>query len=153
MIDNEYDNCIEKYIKRNNFNLYSELYLDFNEEEKQNVINVKKGELICSNYDRILICNKCFCCCKYLINNDKPSYKEPPKEISFYAYRRINHFKRNFSSISGKESTDIPIEIIEHIQYQIKSVLKENLTNKKTKEILKKLGYNKYCEHITFYKR
>ena len=29
----------------------------------------------------------------YLIENDKPSYKEPPKEVCFYAYKKINHFK------------------------------------------------------------
>ena len=91
---------------------------------------------------------------KYLIHNDKPTYKEPPKEISFYAYRRINHFKEILAQFQAKETTEIPLEIIENIKNQIKKErieLKE-LTNKKTKEILKKLKYNKYYEHITFIK-
>ena len=27
-----------------------------------------------------------------VIDSDKPSYKDPPKEISYFAYKRINHF-------------------------------------------------------------
>ena len=38
------------------------------------------------------ICNNCSKTMKYLIENEKPSYKEPPKEVCFYAYKRINHF-------------------------------------------------------------
>ena len=152
--NNEYTNSIENYIKKNNFELYNNHYLNVNDENIQICNKCNKGELICSNHDGILICNNCFCILKFLINNDKPSYKEPPKEISFYAYRRINHFKEILAQFQAKESTDIPIEIIQHIKSQIKKerIKKENLTNKKTKEILKKLGYNKYYEHIPFIK-
>jgi len=102
----------------------------------------------------LLICNNCHVFVKYLIHNDKPTYKEPPKEISFYAYRRINHFKEILAQFQAKETTDIPIEIIENIKNQIKKerININTLTNKKTKEILKKLKYNKYYEHITFIK-
>ena len=67
------------------------------------------GELIKVNHDGILVCNKCFTNFKYLIDNDKPSYKEPPKEISFYAYKRINHFNEWLSQFQAKESTDAAI--------------------------------------------
>ena len=137
MIDNEYDNCIEKYMKKNNFNLYSELYLNFNEEEETKCSKCKKGELIKSNYDGIMICNKCHVIMKYLIHNDKPSYKEPPKEIFFYAYRRINHFKEILSQFQAKETTDIHEDIIENIRNQIKKerIELKDLDNKQTKEI------------------
>ena len=110
--------------------------------------------MIQSTSDGILICNKCHVFMKYLIHNDKPTYKEPPKEISFYAYRRINHFKEILAQFQAKETTDIPIVIIETIKQQVKKerIDMSTLTNKKTKEILKKLGYNKYYEHITFIK-
>ena len=89
-----------------------------------------------------------------MVDNDKPSYKEPPKEISFYAYKRINHFREIIAQFQAKETTDIPHEIIEKIKNQIKKErleLKE-ITNKKTKDILKKLKLNKYYEHIPFIK-
>jgi hypothetical protein len=113
-----------------------------------------KGELIPLEDEGILICNMCFRSIPYLIENEKPSYKEPPKEVCFYAYKRINHFKEILAQFQGKETTQIPLDIIENIKLQIKKERIElfQITNNKTKEILKKLGYNKYYEHIPFIK-
>ena len=113
-----------------------------------------KGELIPLEDEGILICNICARNIPYLIENEKPSYKEPPKEVCFYAYKRINHFKEILSQFQGKETTQIPPDVIENIKLQIKKERIEisQITNHKTKEILKKLGYNKYYEHIPFIK-
>jgi hypothetical protein len=113
-----------------------------------------KGELIPLEDEGILICNQCSRNIPYLIENEKPSYKEPPKEVCFYAYKRINHFKEIIAQFQGKETTQIPTEVIENIKQQIKKERIElaQITNHKTKEILKKLGYNKYYEHIPFIK-
>ena len=112
------------------------------------------GELIPIDHEGILVCNNCSKNVKFLIENDKPTYKEPPKEVCFYAYKRINHFREILAQFQAKETTLIPDEIIENIRQQIK---KERLdikimSNKRTKEILKKLKYNKYYEHIPFIK-
>jgi len=113
-----------------------------------------KGELIPLEDEGVLICNLCSRHIPYLIDNEKPSYKEAPKEICFYAYKRINHFKEIIAQFQGKETTHIPKEVIENIKIQIKKerIDLSQLTNSKTKEILKKLGYNKYYEHIPFIK-
>ena len=113
-----------------------------------------KGELIPLEEDGIMVCNVCSRSIPYLIENEKPSYKEPPKEVCFYAYKRINHFKEILAQFQGKETTQIPEEVIENIKLQIKKERIEvsQITNLKTKEILKKLGYNKYYEHIPFIK-
>ena len=113
-----------------------------------------KGELIPLEDEGILVCNNCSRIVPYLIENEKPSYKEPPKEVCFYAYKRINHFKEILAQFQGKETTQIPLEVIENIKLQIKKERIElhQITNIKTKEILKKLGYNKYYEHIPFIK-
>jgi hypothetical protein len=113
-----------------------------------------KGELIPLEEDGIMICNICSRSIPYLIENEKPSYKEPPKEVCFYAYKRINHFKEILAQFQGKETTQIPPDVIENIKLQIKKERIElaQITNIKTKEILKKLGYNKYYEHIPFIK-
>ena len=147
---------MKDYLKENNFEVYIENYHCYNRtnDECESCQICKEGELIKSVYDGIMICNKCFSIDKYLIHNDKPAYKEPPKEISFYAYRRINHFKEILAQFQAKESTDIPNDVIESIKNQIKKerISLNKLTSKRTKEILKKLGYNKYYEHITFIK-
>jgi len=113
-----------------------------------------KGELIPMDEEGILICNKCFINKQYLIENEKPSYKEPPKEVCFYAYKRINHFREILAQFQAKETTQIPESVIEDIKNQIKKerIETSSITNSKAKEILKKLGYNKYYEHIPFIK-
>jgi len=113
-----------------------------------------KGELIPMEEEGILICNKCSKNKPYLIENEKPSYKEPPKEVCFYAYKRINHFREILAQFQAKETTQIPETVIEDIKNQIKKerITTSSISNAKAKEILKKLGYNKYYEHIPFIK-
>ena len=113
-----------------------------------------KGEMIAVDYEGIMICNACSSSVKYLVENEKPSYKEPPKEVCFYAYKRINHFREILAQFQAKETTQIPDEVIENIIQQIKKerIDLSQMTNRRTKEILKKLGYNKYYEHIPFIK-
>jgi hypothetical protein len=85
-----------------------------------------------------------------LIDSDKPSYKDPPREVSYYAYKRINHFNEWLAQFQAKESTDIPQEVFDQIIIELK---KERITNmaavkqSKLKEILKKIKFNKY-EHV-----
>jgi hypothetical protein len=113
-----------------------------------------KGELIPMDDEGVLICNNCCTNVQYLIENEKPSYKEPPKEVCFYAYKKINHFKEILAQFQGKETTQIPPDVIENLKQQIKKerVDINKLTYYETKGLLKKLGYNKYYEHINFIK-
>lgn len=145
------DKYIEKY-----FNNINKTIFDINSYVYSTDIcqYCNKGELIHIEEEGKLICNICFRSIPYLFENEKPSYKEPPKEVCFYAYKRINHFKEILAQFQGKETTQISNDIIEKIKLQIK---KERLniseiSNEKTKDILKKLGYNKYYEHINFIK-
>ena len=98
-----------------------------------------------------MICNKCGDESFILIDSDKPSYKEPPREISYFAYKRINHFNEWLAQFQAKESTDIPQEVYNQIIAELKKERIEDmktLTPPKLREILKKLKKNKYYEHV-----
>jgi hypothetical protein len=112
------------------------------------------GEMVAVESEGILVCNKCSNFTVYYVESDKPSYKEPPKEASFYAYRRINHFREILAQVQAKETTQIDNTIIASIKKQIRKerITLDQFTDTKAKEILKKLGYNKYYEHIPFIK-
>ena len=114
----------------------------------------KKGELIPVDNEGVVICSNCSKSFKFLVENEKPCYKEPPKEVCFYAYKRINHLREILAQFQAKESTQIPEEVFINIKNQIKKerIDLKKLTNIKAKEILKNLGYNKYYEHIPFIK-
>ena len=147
----ENNNIVLKYLSN-----VSDDFLDINNFVYQTDVCkfCHKGELIPLEEDGIMVCNMCSRSIPYLIENEKPSYKEPPKEVCFYAYKRINHFKEILAQFQGKETTQIPSDVIENIKLQVKKerISLLQITNAKTKEILKKLGHNKYYEHIPFIK-
>jgi len=149
--DNKNKNLVQKYLSN-----IDESFLDINSFVRETDIcqSCYKGEMIPLDDEGLLICNICAVSLPYLIENEKPSYKEPPKEVCFYAYKKINHFKEILAQFQGKETTQIPDEVIEQIQQQIKKerIEFDQLKYYKTKEILKKLGFNKYYEHIAFIK-
>jgi len=144
-------NIVQKYLSN-----IDETFIDMNSFVRSTDIcqSCYKGELIPLDDEGVLICNICAVSIPYLIENEKPSYKEPPKEVCFYAYKKINHFKEILAQFQGKETTQIPDDVIDQIHQQIKKerIGLEQLTHYKTKEILKKLGFNKYYEHIAFIK-
>lgn len=149
--ENRNKNIVQKYLSN-----IDETFIDMNSFVRSTDIcqHCFKGELIPLDDEGVLICNACAVNIPYLIENEKPSYKEPPKEVCFYAYKKINHFKEILAQFQGKETTQIPDDVIDQIHLQIKKerICLEQLTHYKTKEILKKLGFNKYYEHIAFIK-
>jgi len=149
--ENKNKNIVQKYLSN-----IDETFIDMNSFIRSTDIcqHCFKGELIPLDDEGVLICNICAVNIPYLIENEKPSYKEPPKEVCFYAYKKINHFKEILAQFQGKETTQIPDEVIDQIHLQIKKerISLDHLTHYKTKEILKKLGFNKYYEHIAFIK-
>jgi hypothetical protein len=145
------ENVVQKYLSN-----VDESFLDVNDFVIQSDVcrfcNV--GELIPVEHEGILVCNKCSKTVRYLVENEKPSYMEPPKDVCFYAYKRINHFREILAQFQAKETTQIPEQVIEDISQQIRKerIDLATMTNKQAKYILKKLGYNKYYEHIPFIK-
>ena len=117
--------------------------------------NCNKGELVPHEEEGILICNNknCGIFVSYIIDSSKPTNKEPPNEVSYTAYIRLNHFKEILSQFQAKETTQIPEEVIDAIRNRI---IKERITDTSTltydkmRDILRKLGYNKYFEHIQY---
>lgn len=115
----------------------------------------QKGELIPQDEEGILICNNTACgkFITYIVDSSKPTNKEPPNEVSYTAYIRLNHFKEILSQFQAKETTQIPDEVINAIKARIKKERIKDLSlinYDKMREMLRKLGFNKYFEHIQY---
>ena len=149
-VDYEFNNSLNQYLK----NIDKNFIKIENYKIKYDVCKLCEGELIPIESQGILVCKKCSNQQKFLIEHEKPSYKEPPKEVCFYAYKRINHFREILAQFQAKETTQIPEKVLEDIKNQIKKerINIKTMSNKKAKDILKKLGYNKFYEHIPFIK-
>jgi predicted nucleic acid-binding Zn-ribbon protein len=109
------------------------------------------NEMIMCLNEANLTCSQCGHQEFILVDSDKPSYKDPPREVCYYAYKKINHFNEWLAQFQAKESTEIPADVYDEIMLQLK---KERITNMgslkptKLREILRKMKCSKYYEHI-----
>lgn len=124
---------------------------------KSNELSDTLGECECGD-DMIFSANEAMFYCKncgntefILIDTDRPSYKDPPRESSYYAYKRINHFKELLAQFQAKESTEIPQDVFDSIVAELKKQRIEDTRNikpAKMREILRKLKLNRKYDHI-----
>ena len=120
-------------------------------EDEWTVCDKCNSEMIICLNEAHITCSKCGYQEALLVDTDKPSYKDPPREACYYAYKKINHFNEWLAQFQAKESTEIPADIYDTILVQLK---KERITNMsslkptKLREILRKMKCSKYYEHI-----
>ena len=111
-------------INNSKYNNSKKLYQNYWRNVRNEIVNIqdfafpidvcqacKTGELIPQDEEGILICNNynCGSFVSYIVDNSKPSNKEPPNEVSYTAYIRLNHFKEILSQFQAKETTQIQI--------------------------------------------
>ncbi len=145
------DEILDKYLQK----ISPESARSYNTaiDDKSHQCPVCKGEMVMCPNEAQLSCSKCGNIENILIDSDKPSYKDPPREISYYAYKRINHFNECLAQFQAKESTDIPAEVFDQIYAQLKKQRIVNMSTVKAakiREILKKLDLSQYYEHIPY---
>jgi len=100
-----------------------------------------------------MICPNCGCEEKILVDYDTPSYKEPPRELTYFAYKKINHANEWLSQFQAKESTDISELIFDKILNELRKesyIDLKLLTVEKVRDVLKKLDLTKYYEHCHY---
>jgi len=98
----------------------------------------------------ILVCPKCGSEEYSLVVSDFPSFRDPPKERNNYAYKKQNHLNEILNQFQAKESTEIPEDVMNEVICELRKRRIDNialLTEQNIREILKKLGRNRYYEH------
>jgi len=122
-------------------------------EDPYGICEKCEQEMTFSINEALFFCGSCGYQEFVLIDSDKPSYKDPPREVTYYAYKRINHFNEWLAQFQAKESTEIPENIFQAI---IEELTKERITNlenikpSKVREILKKLKCTNFYEHVPY---
>ena len=144
------DEIYEKYMK-----VFDKNYISINNDDVPifDKCSLCYVEMLLNNNTGILICPNCGATENIIIDSDKPSFKEPPKEMTSFCYKRINHLNEFLAQFQAKETTDIPEDVYNEILVEIK---KERITNmahitpEKMRILLKKIKKNDYYEHIPY---
>jgi uncharacterized Zn finger protein (UPF0148 family) len=109
--------------------------------------NVPREEI---TSEGILVCPRCGSEEYALVVSDFPSFRDTPKERNNYAYKKQNHLNEILNQFQAKESTEIPEEVMNEVICELRKRRIDNialLSEQNIREILKKLGRNRYYEH------
>jgi predicted nucleic acid-binding Zn-ribbon protein len=101
--------------------------------------------------EALLGCPKCGHEEFILVDSEKPSYKDPPREITYFAYKKINHFNEWLAQFQAKENTDIPADVIDAVLAELKKERirdPKRVKKEKIHEILRKLKLSKMYDHV-----
>jgi len=81
-------NILDEYLQKIDPNYVSKIKIDMN------ICKCPKCdiEMILYPSDGIQICDGCGYQQNILIESDKPSFKDPPMEVCYFSYKRINHY-------------------------------------------------------------
>jgi predicted nucleic acid-binding Zn-ribbon protein len=144
------DGLLEKYLLKTN----PEYVKKTNEVEDLSGECMECGaDMMFSQTEAMLYCPDCGISEFILIDSDRPSYKDPPRESSYYAYKRINHFNELLAQHQAKGSAEIPQDVIEQIEAELKKQRitdYKNLKYSQMRQILRKLKLNRQYDHIPF---
>uniref|UniRef100_A0A6C0C6A4 Viral late gene transcription factor 3 zinc ribbon domain-containing protein n=1 Tax=viral metagenome TaxID=1070528 RepID=A0A6C0C6A4_9ZZZZ len=145
--DNNYDQIISNYL----INTNDEFINDFDIIDINLCKNCSK-KLTIKYINSEIVCETCGYTEKIMITLDGNSYKDPIRESTYFAYKRINHFNEWLAQFQAKETTDISQEVYNNILKELKKDksfnINNNLSYKIVRDCLKKLKYNKFYEHI-----
>mgnify|MGYP006417347253 FL=1 len=117
-------------------------------------INCGSNDLSISN-SGIYVCNICNEIDKFKPEVDDSNYDESRIKKPKLPYEKKNHFSDWLTHFQARETTNIPIEIIENIQNEINKYKYteeeiKTISDVKIKKILKKLKYNIYYKNLSF---
>lgn len=98
----------------------------------------------------ITICSRCSACIDEPSLQAMPAYKTPRTSRSTMTlYKRINHFNDWISQFQAKECLSVPDDVYHSIVEEIKRRgIMRRLTCIELRKILRKLGHNKFYEHV-----
>lgn len=150
---------ISKEDKINKKDIYDNYLTKLNKNE-DNKVDYVKNYTYCFNCDQdkvliqseaLYVCEQCGECDTILMENMKQSYKEPPKDVCVFNYKRETHFIEGLQLFQALESTTIPDDVYDAVINEIKKERITDLTlitRSKMRLILKKIGKSKYFDNI-----
>ena len=146
-IPKEINNIVSRYLS----NVDDSHIYDYSTKIDSNICKHCKCKVDYDPIESVLLCRNCGNTEYIIVTNDNIYDKDHPKEINYFSYKRINHFNEWLTQFQAKENTNIPSEIYKRVSDEIKkysNLKSSNIKYSHIRDILKKLGYNKYYEHI-----
>ena len=109
-------NIMNEYLSNIDDHILNEKHKDI----KNDICEICQSQMLMSDLSSEIFCSSCGASKKIMIITDKVSYSDPQSEITYYTYKRINHFNEWLAQFQAKERTDLPSEIYTKIIDEVK---------------------------------
>lgn len=142
-------NCLHKFLANID---PTYLYLKEHTITEENFCHACQRFRVVKQHEAKSLCEGCGIELAIITDTDKPSVKDPPPEIRYYEYKRFGHFCDWLLNLQGKESTEVPENVINCVLLDLKKRRVSDLsklTDKDIRDILRRHEYYKYYERST----
>jgi hypothetical protein len=146
------DKALEQYLTAlDPSNIQHESLVASTLEERYGDCPMCETEMMFYQNEAILSCPSCGYQDYILVDSEKPSYKDPPREMAYCAYKKVNHLNEWLAQFQAKETTEISNAILDQIRAELK---KERITDmsrlkaSKLKEVIRKLKLVRCYDHV-----
>ena len=146
------DKALEQYLSAlNPENVQHESVLAATLEEHYGDCPICETEMMFYQNEAILSCATCGHQEFILVDSEKPSYKDPPREMAYCAYKKVNHLNEWLAQFQAKETTEISAAVLDQIRAELR---KERITDmsrlkaSKLKEVIRKLKLVRCYDHV-----
>ena len=146
------DKALEQYLTAlDPTNLQHESVTSDNFEDRYGDCPLCETEMMFYQNEAILSCPTCGHQDFILVDSEKPSYKDPPREMAYCAYKKVNHLNEWLAQFQAKETTEISNAVLDQIRAELR---KERITDmsrlkaSKLKEVIRKLKLVRCYDHV-----
>jgi len=146
------DKALEQYLTAlNPENIQHESMANATLEDRYGDCPLCETEMMFYQNEAILGCPNCGHQDFILVDSEKPSYKDPPREMAYCAYKKVNHLNEWLAQFQAKETTEISNAVLDQIRAELK---KERITDmsrlkaSKIKEVIRKLKLVRCYDHV-----
>jgi rubrerythrin len=146
------DKALEQYLTAlDPSNIQHESLVSSTLEERYGDCPMCETEMMFYQNEAILSCPSCGHQDYILVDSEKPSYKDPPREMAYCAYKKVNHLNEWLAQFQAKETTEISNAVLDQIRAELK---KERITDmsrlkaSKLKEVIRKLKLVRCYDHV-----
>jgi len=146
------DKALEQYLTAlDPSNIQHESLVSSTLEERYGDCPLCETEMMFYQNEAILSCPSCGHQDYILVDSEKPSYKDPPREMAYCAYKKVNHLNEWLAQFQAKETTEISNAVLDQIRAELK---KERITDmsrlkaSKLKEVIRKLKLVRCYDHV-----
>jgi len=146
------DKALEQYLSAlNPENVHHDSVLAATLEEHYGDCPICETEMMFYQNEAILSCATCGHQEFILVDSEKPSYKDPPREMAYCAYKKVNHLNEWLAQFQAKETTEISNAVLDQIRAELRKeriIDMSRLKASKLKEVIRKLKLVRCYDHV-----